>query len=412
MISVAGRCSSVAESSRDARRRPRFLLYCHDGLGLGHLRRTIAIAAGIAQRRPDAALVAFTSLLQAHAFALPATLDLIKLPSIAKEDLYDTEADESPELGGSRDVHTVREAIIAATVDSFAPDVILVDHEPGGLGGELISLVRRLAAAGPSRPTLVVGMRDITYSPAQTRRAWRTDGLYDLLDRVYDRILIYGNQDVFDPVRKYGFSPAAAAKTTFTGYIRRPEPVTARAVVRDRVEARAAPLVVVTVGGGSDGAELIRTYLAAVRAGWLAGAVSYLVAGPQLPESAWRELASIAAGLSGVTLVPFCDDLVSYLHAADVVVTMGGYNALSEAVAANKRPIVVPRQGGLREQAVRAKRFDELGLARHLPPCSLTPDRLGALVRAELDGGVTPAPVLDFGGLDRIAEVLLCDRHR
>lgn len=393
------------------RRRPRILLYCHDGLGLGHMRRTIAIAAAIARRRPDVTLVAFTSLLQAHTFEIPASLDFIKLPSITKEHLYEMDSGQLSGNGVLADVHTVREALISATVDAFGPDLILVDHEPGGLAGELLPVLNRLSAKKSARPTLVMGLRDITFSPVQTRKAWREDEFYDLLDHVYDRILIYGSQAIFDPIQEYRFSPAAAAKTIFTGYIQRPEPVQHTTVIRERLGARSAPLVIVTVGGGSDGVDLIRTYLDAVRAGWLPGAVSYLVTGPQLPQARQIELISAGREVPGVTVVPFCDDLVSHLHAADVVVTMGGYNALCEAVAANKRPIVVPRRGGSNEQSVRARRFEELGIIRHLPARHLTPDRLGALVRSELEGGVTPVPILDFRGLDRIADVLLGDLH-
>ena len=115
----------------------------------------------------------------------------------------------------------------------------------------------------------------------------------------------------------------------------------------------------------------------------------------------------MGADLPGVVMVPFCEDLVSYLHAADVVVTMGGYNTVCEAISANKRPIVVPREDELGEQVIRAERLEALGLVRHLPAHRLTPNRLGALVRDELTGGVSPAPILDFAGLDRIANVLL-----
>ena len=62
-------------------------------------------------------------------------------------------------------------------------------------------------------------MRDITFGPEQTRTIWKNEGVYPLLDEVYDRILIYGDKHVFDPISAYDMSPQAAARTRFCGYL-------------------------------------------------------------------------------------------------------------------------------------------------------------------------------------------------
>jgi predicted glycosyltransferase len=303
------------------------------------------------------------------------------------------------------DIFVVREAIIEAVLESFAPHLVLVDHEPAGLAGELCPALDRLRTK-PSRPILVVGLRDITYGSAETRARWTSEGTYELLDQVYDRILVYGSQDVFDPIQAYGFSPLATAKTTFTGYIRQPGPFEPAAEIRQRLGAESLPLLVVTTGGGSDGGRLIRAYLEAVREEELTGAVSYVVAGPQLPESEWSELLAVAGDLPNLTLVRFCTDLVSHIAAADVVITMGGYNSVCEAVAAGKRPIVVPRGEGSNEQRLRAECLAALGVVTHLPQTALTPENLVAAIQAELKQRTSPPAILDFNGLERATGVL------
>jgi predicted glycosyltransferase/glycosyltransferase involved in cell wall biosynthesis len=385
--------------------RARVLFYCHDGLGLGHLRLTLAIATEFAQRRPDATLLSLTGSPHVHDFKLPANLDTVKMPAIDKRRLFYGEPDAATDPRAPEDIFVLRESIIDATVNAFAPHLVLVDHEAAGLAGEFIPALTLLRAMTP-QPTLVLGLRDITYGPEETRDRWLSDGVYDLLDQTYDHILVYGSRDVFDAVSVYGFSPAAAAKTTFTGHIRQ-LPQTAPATIRAQLNARESPLAVVTVGGGSNGAELIHTYLEAVRGGALAGFNSFVVTGPQLSEAEQSDLALAAANLPGLTLVPFCTDMVSYLAAADVVVTMGGYNAVCEAVGAGKRPIVVPRIGGSQEQMVRAERFAELGLVTSLHPRELTAERLATAVLTEFKAGITREPILDFGGLERAGDVLV-----
>jgi predicted glycosyltransferase len=218
---------------------------------------------------------------------------------------------------------------------------------------------------------------------------------------------VYGTQKVFDPIREYGMSPVASAKTTFTGYLRQPEPARSTSEIRHQLNAQSQPLVVVTVGGGMDGGPMIRAYLEAVRQGQLAGVVSYVATGPQLSDVELNEIRALADELRDLTLVQFSDDLVSHISAADAVVTMGGYNAVCEAVGAGKRPIVIPRADGSDEQQTRAERFAALGLVNHLPPSEVTPERLTLAVRAELSRNTSPAPVLDFSGIDRASDVLI-----
>jgi predicted glycosyltransferase len=58
--------------------------------------------------------------------------------------------------------------------------------------------------------------------------------------------------------------------------------------------------------------------------------------------------------------VPSCGALFSR---AQAVLCMAGYNSTLEALAAGRRPILVPRRSPRREQAIRAGRLAALGLA-------------------------------------------------
>ena len=385
--------------------RPRALFYSHDGYGLGHIRIVLAVAGALAARRPDAALLVLTGSPQTHAYDLPPHLDYVKLPAVAKRQLYRDVPVSTAAPDELRGVWSLRGALILATARVFVPNLVVVDHQPTGLAREMVPALDALRTARP-RPERILLLRDVDQDPATTRAAWLEDGAYDLLDRAYDRILVYGSRDVFDPVREYGFSPAAAAKTTFCGYIRPPEPVVPAERVRERLGVGAGRLVVVTAGGGADGGPLLRAYLAALHGATADRLTSLVVAGPLLAEAERTELEAAAEGLPGVVLVPFCRDLVSHLNAADLVVTMGGYNAVAEAVSLGRRTIVVPRGSGAQEQVLRAEGFARLGLVTMLHPDDATPERLRHTVRHELQRCTTPAPVLDFGGLERIGDVL------
>ena len=64
----------------------RVLLYSHDSVGLGHLRRNLAIARQINATFPKASILIVTGSPCASQFPLPDNTDMIKIPSISKDE--------------------------------------------------------------------------------------------------------------------------------------------------------------------------------------------------------------------------------------------------------------------------------------------------------------------------------------
>src|SRR5262249_40040590 len=76
---------------RDGMHRPpeermsrRCVLYCHDALGLGHVRRSLALARAMLASLPDIAALLVTCSPMVDALPVPAGLDYVKLPSARK----------------------------------------------------------------------------------------------------------------------------------------------------------------------------------------------------------------------------------------------------------------------------------------------------------------------------------------
>jgi predicted glycosyltransferase len=232
----------------------------------------------------------------------------------------------------------------------------------------------------------VLVLRDILDSPEVTRRTWERDRCHVLIREFYDRILVLGAREVFDAPREYGFPASSTDKVQYCGYVPRSPGALPREEVRRALRLREQDqLVLVTAGGGGDGFRLLDTYLTGVaRRGSAVGTHSLVVAGPELPDRQRAQLARAAARLPGVTLVEFLDDMMSYIGAADVVVSMGGYNTVCEILSARKRAIVVPRVRPVAEQGMRAERMARLGLFETIHPDELGPDGLFDAVERQL----------------------------
>jgi predicted glycosyltransferase len=383
----------------------RVLFYSHDGTGLGHLRITLGVATAYATLRQQDSLLLVTGSLQTGAFAVPDNLDYVKLPAMPKRDLYASLPPTPGYMGSHNSTIRFRTSLALATVQAFDPHLVVVDHAPAGLFRELAPSIDWLQRRDPS-PSLALLMRDVTFGPEQTRSIWTNEGVYPLLDEAYDRILVYGDRRVFDPIAAYGMSELAASRTRFCGYLAPAPPRRSPAQVRGEVGPDTLPLVAVSVGGGADGCALLRTYLTGLRNCSRVPVQSYVVTGPLLPQPDRAEIIDMIDALPNVRIVEFDPDFTAVVRAADAVVCMGGYNSIAESVYFGKRPIVVPRVPGSEEQVLRAEGFGRLGLATVVGPNPLDACALWDAIDRELSRVDRPGPTLAFDGLECIAQEL------
>ena len=305
-------------------------------------------------------------------------------------------------------IQLLRESVITATADAFRPRLFVVDDIPTGRNRELMGALTLLRRSVP-RVQIVLGLKEIINDPDKLRAYWRRTGAYQLVEDVYDRILIYGDQRIGNPIASLGLSPAVAAKATFCGYVFEFDATDLRPPAEVRAQLGLTdpnmPLIVVTVGGGADGAPVVRAYLEALRGNHVRRpVVSFVTMGPLMSPVQRDELECLAADIPDVTIAPFVQDLRSYLNAADLVVAMGGYNTTCEVVGLGKRAIVVPREREY-EQATRAERLSQYGVVSVLRAGDLSPVSLARMIESLL--GTSPPPHdLDFGGLERVGAIL------
>ena len=361
----------------------RILVYSHDTFGLGNIRRMLAISKHLADNDPDVSVLIMTGSPMLHAFRIPARVDYVKLPCLARtrDGAYTVKYLSM----NYQDTVKLRSNLILSTVLDFQPDLILVDKKPFGVGNELAAtldvLQRRI-----DRPKLVLLLRDILDSPEATTAVWRKNGHFDAVEAYYDEVLVVGTPDIFDVRKEYKFPPGCADKVRFCGYIARELGTRSRASIREELGVGDDRLVLVSAGGGEDGFELLSTYLSGLTlTPERKGMHSLLLCGPEMSESQRASLRASAAPHRDVMVKDFTNDMMSYLDAADLAVCMGGYNTVCEILTLKKRAIIVPRIKPVQEQWIRAERMAKLGLLKTIHPDELTPKRLINMVLTELD---------------------------
>jgi predicted glycosyltransferase len=247
-------------------------------------------------------------------------------------------------VGLSRDetVEARREQFLGA-VELFQPGLVLIDRHPYGIAGELRD---GLLKAGELGARIVLSLRDVLDDPAVIAGEMAEEGWVNLPE-TFDSVMVYGSREFCDHEDEYGLPMVPH----YCGWVVEPP---------DEGD-RDPQWLVVTAGGGADGAAVYRLGVetAELRPDWKVT----LLAGPYAQLESIRGWVSQSVANRRVRIevdVPGCGP---WFASAGAALQMAGYNSTFESLAAGIRPLLVPRRHPRTEQLLRAHRLAALGLA-------------------------------------------------
>ncbi len=378
----------------------RLLFYSHGTMGLGHLRRTLLICEGLRANFQNLSSLIVTGSAMAHGFRMSPGIDYVKLPSVTK---LDNEQYTSRSLALEfEEIRNMREQILLQTTLNYKPDFFFVDNVPLGMRGEARKALAYVKDYLPHTPVFLI-LRDILDSSGSIVSHWQKSNIFEAIDHFYDRIFICGLPVIFNPVAEYQFPESVVRKTSFGGYIARPFNEEAVRCARQQFCPNREKLIVVTVGGGSDGADVVENFLSALpRVCRELPVASAVLLGPEMDPEIARRLKSGSPDGCPITFIDFHEDALAYLAAADLVVSMAGYNTISEILYLHKKAIVIPRIWPRTEQLIRSRRLQELGLLKMIHPGNLDPQ---SFAQKMIDGLNSPGIRQAFLKFDAVANL-------
>jgi predicted glycosyltransferase len=346
------------------------LMYSHDTYGLGHIRRTMAIADHL--RDANTNILILTGSPLAGRFSFPQQVDFVRIPGMIKKtnDEYRSLSIRIEETQALK----IRTDIIKATAKSFQPDLFIVDKEPLGLKREVLPTLKWLRDKLPNTRT-VLGLRDILDEDKVVQKDWTKKAVYHYLESLYDEIWVYGEKQIYDPIEHYLIPQAIQEKVLFTGYISRKKcSDTTRAKIRRQFRIFADDtFVLVTSGGGGDGWEVLNNYVLMHDSFPTSLPFkSVMITGPFMPK-AQREDLNLRAKTHGIKTQPFHPRLEELIKAADLVISMGGYNTFCEILTQQTPALIIPREQPRREQLIRAECMQREGLIDFIPWTKVSP---------------------------------------
>ncbi len=383
-------------------RKWRIALYSHDTMGLGHKRRNHLIAQTLGSSALEADILTISGMSDASNFVMPPGVDCLTLPALYKE--KDGQY-RSRRLDISlQEMIALRSQVIRTSLETFAPDVLIVDNVPRGAMGELDLTLEYLRDR--TETYCILGLRDILDEPSAVRRDWQRHDNERAIRDYYDAVWVYGDPAVYDPIQEYQFTPQTSAKLHYMGYLDRTaclqfvDEASKRAI--DTLNLPSGRLMLCAVGGGQDGEQLAEVF---ARAKFPSDAYGLILTGPFMPKTVRQRLQAQADQRSDLYLLEYVPEPTLLIERADRVITMGGYNTTCEILSFQKQALIVPRIKPRQEQIVRAERLQAMGLLDMLHPDRLNVKTLGEWL-AQTDKLPNVRDRIDLNGLTRMPQFL------
>ena len=375
--------------------RPPLLFYCPHAVGIGHMVRSLTLVRALTARFD----VTFVS-----GGTLPPFISAGRAPIVALPPLGLDERGVLVSGDGRRRLDRaleLRRQVLLDTYLSWRPRVVIVELFPFGRGELAPELEPMLQAArgDTARPLVCCSLRDIVLSRAN--QPDHDDRAMRLLGRYFDAVLVHADPAFATLEESLAPGVRLPVPVHYTGFVHR----NAGSGSSHRRTPRSS--VIVSAGSGLAGEPLLHT---ALEAQALVPPVSRrrltLIAGPFLPDEAWRRLRRLAADTPCTMMRRMVPDLGHELRHAAGSVSQCGYNTAMDLLDSRVPALVIPSGGANEdEQMKRARRLKALGAVRVLPATEMTAPRLAAEIAA-LASFTPTASCLNVSGAERTTHLI------
>jgi predicted glycosyltransferase len=372
----------------------RVLFYCQSLLGIGHFIRSRELLRALR----DFEVCFLYGGEAVPGFDWPDWVKVIYLPALRS----DTAFEKLYVVGGNAtlaEVKAQRKALLLATLAEFAPDILLIELFPFGRKKFQFELLPLLAHARAINPNIkiVCSLRDILVHRADQAR-YEAE-VVTTMNQYFDALLVHADPRVQRLEETFGSVAQLTCPVHYTGYVAQPAPP------KPATQPDELPLLLVSIGGGRVGHELIACALEASPRLPMPQRLQ-IFTGPHMPDEQFAQLQTQAAALPHVSLQKHTTEFTTWLQQAALSVSMAGYNTCMDILTTQTRALIYPfTEHDNDEQTRRAHKLEQLGVLGVLEPARLSPDYLAGQIEQALRKPA-PAIALDLQGAAQTAELL------
>ena len=383
----------------------KIIFYCQYVWGMGHLVRSLEFARALAGH--DVTLIAGGQKVEID---LPDHVELVRLPVLYMDEkftrLIPGDAGQSVEQ-----VQHERKTALYGLFKQKQPDFFIVELYPFGrsiFGFELEPLLEDIRQGKFGNVKAVCSLRDILVEKKDP--AYHEKRVLKKLNRYFDALLVHSDAGLQRLDETFSRAADISIPLVHTGFItQQADPAVGLQLRQELKIVSGEKLIVASVGGGRSGFPLLTGLLDACDL--LDDHLSYrleVFCGPFMDQKEYERLCARSA--PGRRIRRYTKRFLDYLSAADLSVSLAGYNTCMNLLVTKVPALVVPyaRQ---QEQPMRADKISRYLPMRVLTAADLQPARLCRhmiqmlqqnrtvdLVPIDLDGAANAARFLDRWG--------------
>jgi len=377
----------------------KILHYCQYVLGIGHFFRTLEIDRALAEH--EIILVTGGSEIDVR---LPDHIREFSLPGLHMDREFKNLFAKNRKNPVAQ-IKKERRQTLFSLYKKESPDVFIVELYPFGrraFSFEIDPILNgiRYQILKPSR--VICSLRDILVDRRKYKASYEAK-VVDLLNNYFDALLIHSDPSLLKIDATFSSIEQITIPVVYTGFVTsKPSPNARRHLRKKMGIKKDDKLIVASLGGGKVGRSLLEAVLDAFQLIDPSNNCFLAVfTGPFMEQQDVDRLQKHSS--KKISIERFTPDFLSYLAAADLSISMAGYNTCMNILAAKVPALVWPFSQN-REQRLRAERLSENGAMKVLNKHDLKPSRLANIIDQVLTQPLIPVLDIDLDGANKTAQ--------
>ena len=311
----------------------KIIFYYHHFGGYGHGMRILSICKALRGIRNFDILVINSGKKQAE-LGIDRYARVLNLPPVfAKQSLFDGLATN----GDMSEVMSKRQAILEKIVEKFRPDLAVIEHFPFGrmsLEGEICAFLESLKRR---ECKVYSSVRDLILTKGEKKHFQKFSGIFIHEDKVFDS------------------SSDHPTNSVFTGRVHPYDTFKIEEKIKKSLNLGGKKLIVASIGGGLDGYQLLdKLVRVKSKIDKKVPCRLMIFTGESITDKQWDVLNNDLP--KDCDLIRFDAKIMDYVSAADLFISMGGYNSINSHLFSSAPSMVFPRLID-QEQQDRAKAY-------------------------------------------------------
>ena len=376
----------------------KIIFYCQYVWGIGHLFRSLELVRALADH--DVVLVAGGRKVDVR---LPDHVTLVRLPGLYMDEQFTTLI---PEEDGKTvdDIQRARKDILFSLFEKHRPDALMIELYPFGrtkFGFELQPLLDGIRQGRFGEIKVVCSLRDILVEK-KNPLVYEVRVL-NLLNTYFDLLLIHADDQLLALDETFSRMDDIRIPAVYTGFVAPKASVNAgRQLRRDLGITSEEKLIVVSAGGGRSGYPLLSNILDAYHLTNNSTRIRIeMFSGPFRDPTEFKKLT--AKAVDGIRIRHFTQRFLDYLSAADLSVSLAGYNTCMNLLATRVPALVFP-YSKQREQPIRVEKIKNFIPMKILRDKDIEPLQLSRYIQKMLLEARPPGTVpLNLDGAENSA---------